>query len=211
MSERQRAATVCGFGVRLSPSTGHPFRICRSDNALVIECQHPDGARSATVTPARDGFVHNLSELGSALGDSAGVELGYESNTWWLESSACRIPLPSSWTLLSSGERNASPVFELLGPGDSSICVRTSRRMPAIESFQGPGHQFRDIGQLDRGGWIEFEHTDESGTWLYRHEQIHRGTTPFVITLKAPLDQAQAHMAALANIVEQLELPQSAT
>ena len=82
--------------------------------------------------------------------------------------------------------------------------------MPAIEAFQGPGHQFRDVGQLDRAGWIEFEHTDEAGTWLYRHEQIHRGTTPFVITLKAPLDRAEAHMATLASIVEQLELPHSA-
>ena len=211
MSERQPAATVSGFGLRVSPLAGQPFRVWYSENALAIECQHPGGSRSATITTAGDEYVSNLSELRSALGDAADIELGPKSNAWWIESSVCRIPLPSSWTLLSSGERNASPLFELLGPGDSSISVRTSRRMPAIESFQGPGHQFRDVGQLDRAGWIEFEHTDESRTWLYRHEQIHRGTTPFVITLKVPLDQGQAHMVTLANIVEQLELAQSGT
>jgi len=144
--------------------------------------------------------------VASELADAATVELGPSSNTWWIETAAYRIPLPAMWAVHSSGDRSASPLFELLGPTDSSIWVRTSRRMPALESFQGPGHAFRDVGQLDRAGWIEFEHADGSRTWLHRHEQFHRGTTPFVVTLKAPLDQASAQLATLANIVEQLAL-----
>jgi hypothetical protein len=127
-----------------------------------------------------------------------------------IETSACRIPLPQSWTFDSSASCQPPVLCTLLGPDGSSITVRTSRRMPALESFQGPGHTFRDIGQLARAGFIEFEHVDAGTTWLYRHEQLHRGTTPFVVTLRTPLDHASAHMATLASIVEQLELTESA-
>lgn len=127
-------------------------------------------------------------------------------DAWWIETPSYRIPFPVAWALRCSGDRNASPLFELLGPEGASIAVRTSRRMPSIESFQGPGHVFRDIGQLERAGWIEFEHTDGAQTWLYRHEQLHRGTTPFVVTLRAPLENASAQLPVLASIVERLVL-----
>jgi hypothetical protein len=118
--------------------------------------------------------------------------------------------LPQSWTFDASAGHQPPALCTLLGPDGSSITVRTTRRMPALESFQGPGHTFRDIGQLDRAGFIEFEHVDAGTTWLYRHEQLHRGTTPFVVTLKAPVELANAHIATLASIVEQLELVESA-
>ncbi len=117
----------------------------------------------------------------------------------WIETSLYRVPLPAGW-MVSSADHTE------LRNGDATITIRTSRRMPSIEAFQGPGHVFRDIGQLERGGWIEFEHAEDGQTWLYRHEQFHRGTTPFVITLKAPDAQASAHLSALASLVEQLEL-----
>jgi hypothetical protein len=182
MNEIQSTVAVCGFGLRITPIDRGPFRFRQSDDASAL----------------------------AELAGTAHLGRGPSWSEWRIETNAYRIPLPDSWTLHASGVRDASPLFELLGPNDSSISVRTSRRMPALESFQGPGHVFRDIGQLDRAGWIEFEHTDAAMTWLHRHEQLHRGTTPFVVTLKTPLGCASTHMASLATIVEGLELPESA-
>ena len=199
--QAQPSVTVSGFGLRIAPLAGQPFRLCRTGEVLVVESQHPDGWRSVTVSATSD-----LATTASELASVARVEQGPSSSQWWIETSAYRIPLPAAWTLHTSSDRAASSPFELLGPADVSISVRTSRRMPSIEAFQGPGHVFRDVGQLDRAGWIEFEHTEASRTWLHRHEQLHRGTTPFIVTLKAELDQAGKHMDTLASIVEQLEL-----
>jgi len=208
MSAGRSAVAVCGFDLRIAPIGGVAFRLRRIDRALVVEVEGAEGWRGVTLDPA-GGEAARAAEL--QLASVAHVEAGPSWNAWWIETASYRIALPAMWTLHASGDRNAAPLFELLGPGESVISVRTARRMPALESFQGPGHVFRNIGQLERAGWIEFEHTDASGTWLYRHEQFHRGTTPFVVTLKTPLAQASAHMATLANVVEQLELSPSAT
>jgi hypothetical protein len=121
------------------------------------------------------------------------------TSTTWIETALYRVPLPAGWTVGSADHSE-------LRNGEATITIRSTRRMPSIESFEGPGHVFRDLGQLPRAGWIEFEHADGAQRWLYRHEQFHRGLTPFVITLKAPLDQASVHLGALASLVEQLEL-----
>jgi hypothetical protein len=206
VSASRSAVAACGFGLRITPIADAPLRLRRSDRVLVLEVEHSQGWRAATIDPADGGA---LSSAQSQLADVARVEVVASRDAWWIETPLYRIPLPALWTLHSSGDPSATPLFELLGPSDASIWVRTTRRMPALESFQGPGHAFRDIGQLDRAGWIEFEHTDAASTWLHRHEQFHRGTTPFVVTLKAPLDRASACMAMLATIVEQLELTES--
>jgi len=203
MSEGRPALLLSGLGLRIAPFAGRPFRARLSDDSLTIEAHGADGWRTAAVT-APGASATAVSQLTSI----AQLELGPPSSTLWIETSTYRIPLPPSWMLHASGEPNATPLFELLGPDGASISVRTARRMPSIEAFQGPGHVFRDVGQLDRAGWIEFEHADASGTWLHRHEQLHRGTSPFIVTLKAQLDHASAHMDALACIVEQLELIQ---
>lgn len=205
MSEGRPALLLSGLGLQIAPLAGRPFRARRTDESLIIEAHDADGWRAATVTQPAQRAASELATTVSQLASIAQVELGPSSSAWWIETATYRIPLPACWTLHASGEHNANPLFELLGPDDASISVRTARRMPSIEAFQGPGHVFRDVGQLDRAGWIEFEHADASGRWLHRHEQLHRGTSPFIVTLKAPLDHASAHMAALASIVEHLE------
>jgi hypothetical protein len=209
MSAVRSEVAVCGFDLRIVPIGGGAFRLRRLDRALVVEVEGAEGWRAVTLDPAGGEEGARAAEL--QLAGVAHVEVGPSRDAWWVETPVYRIPLPALWTLHASGDRNAAPLFELLGARESSISIRTARRMPALESFQGAGHVFRDIGQLERAGWIEFEHTDASGTWLYRHEQFHRGTAPFVVTLKTPLDQASAHVATLAMVVEQLELSQSAT
>ena len=143
------------------------------------------------------------------IAEHAKVELGPSSSAWRIETPAYRVPLPSGWTV-RVGEPAANPLFELLGPDEASIGIRTSRRMPSIEAFEGPGQVFRDVGQLERAGYIEFEEQDGARTWLLRHEQLHRGTSPFVVTLRAPIERASAHLATLAMVVEGLEAPASA-
>jgi hypothetical protein len=160
------------------------------------------------VTPI-EGQLFRLHVDGDALVvEHAKVEAAASTRAWWIDTPAYRIPLPPSWILRAGGESTAS-AFELLGPSDATISVRATRRMPSIEAFQGTGHVFRDIGQLERAGWIEFEEPDGSRTWLHRHEQLHRGTSPFIVTLRAPLEHASAHLPVLASIVEQLELPRA--
>jgi hypothetical protein len=201
MSERQPALLLSGFGLRIVPFAGRPFRARQAGNELTVESRAGDDWHGATVTT-----TNGLANAPAELSRSAEVGPGPSTNAWWIEASTYRIPLPASWMLHASGEPTAAPLFELLAPAGASISVRTARRMPSIEAFQGDGHVFRDVGQLDRAGWIEFEHADASGAWLYRHEQLHRGTSPFIVTLKAQLDDASVHMDALACIVEQLEL-----
>jgi hypothetical protein len=193
------AVAVSGFGLRVTPLSGRPFRVRDAGNVLVVESHDPDDWRSASITRASD-----VATAAGRLASVALVELAPSSNAWWIETATYLIPLPASWTLHASGDRAATPLFELLGPAEASISVRATRRMPSIEAFQGPDHVFRDVGQLDRAGYIEFEHTDRSRTWLYRHEQLHRGTSPFIVTLRAQLELAGEHIPTLASIVEQL-------
>jgi hypothetical protein len=199
--------TVCGFGLRVAPLPERPFRLLHSGAALVLECERSEGWRSVSIAPTNDELLSDLGKLRAALADCASVELGPSERSWRIETAAYRVPLPAGWTLHATGEQSASPLFELHGADDASLSVRTSRRMPSIEAFQGTDHVFRDIGQLERGGFIEFEHAEASRTWLYRHEQFHRGTTPYAVTLKAPVEQAHAYLPTLALLVEQLELP----
>lgn len=200
------AVAVSGFGLRITPLSGRPFRVRDAGNALVVESHDADDWRSASITKASD-----VATAAGRLARVALVELAPSSDGWWIEAPTYRVPLPASWTLHASGERTAMPLFELLGPAEASISVRATRRMPSIESFEGPGHVFRDVGQLERAGYIEFEHTEDSRTWLYRHEQLHRGTSPFIVTLRARLELASEHIPTLASIVEQLALTSVAT
>jgi hypothetical protein len=205
MNERMVFAAVCGFGLRITPLPG-ALRVRCSATALELELREHDAWRGVKLDNAEREGSRPLHELASKLANVAEVEGGPSESTWRIETALCRIPLPLGWTLSVDAAADAPALLELLGPQCASMAVRSARRMPALESFQGPGHRFRDIGQLERAGWIELEHHDDSGAWLYRHEQFHRGTTPFVVTLKALLDRADAHLAALASVVEGLEL-----
>jgi hypothetical protein len=193
------AVAVSGFGLRVTPLSSRPFRVRDAGSALVVESHDADDWRSASITKASD-----VATAAGRLARVAQVEVAPNSSAWWIETPTYRIPLPTSWTLHASGDRTATPLFELRGPAEASISVRATRRMPSIESFEGPGHVFRDIGQLDRAGYIEFEEVEGSRTWLHRHEQLHRGTSPFIVTLRAQLALASEHIPILASIVEQL-------
>src|SRR5687768_10346244 len=103
------AVTVSGFGLRIAPLAGRRFR-CRTDDALIVESELPDGWRSASVAATSD-----LATVASELATTAQVEPGPSSSAWWIETSTYRIPLPASWTLHTASDLTATPLFELLG------------------------------------------------------------------------------------------------
>jgi hypothetical protein len=199
-----------GFGLRIIPARGPlRFRRAGSSRALDLECHHASGWRFARITPDGGEFISQLGEDTATLAEVATVEVGPTWEAWWIETTRYRVPLPAAWTVYSSGSRDEPTLFDLLGPPDCAIFVRTPRRMPSLEALLGPGQRFRDTGQLNRAAWIEFDYTHDDRAWLQRHELFHRGMTPFVVTLQAPADEAGACISTLASIVEQLQPPTS--
>lgn len=212
MSERHVYAVASGFGVRVIPACA-PFRLTLQEASLdlVLECQQPDGWRSASIAAKHGEHTFKLGEGTASLAEVADVEAGPDWDGWWIETSVYRIPLPVAWTLHASGEPNDVARFDLLGPAGSAIFIQTPRRMRSLTSLLGPGQEFRDTGQLDRAAWIEFDYSHEGAPWIQRHEMLHRGLTPFVVTLQAPADSLAARIDTLAHVVEGIEVSETHT
>ena len=166
-----------GFGKRVIPAAApFTFRI-EDDQTLTVGV----AGREAVIESSR-----SVMDAASGAADVADVIVGPVWPTWWLETTAYRVPLPLGWTADASGHVDPS-VFDLVGPDDGLIYVQVPRRAPPLHEMIARDQEFLEQGSYDAGDWIAVKYSHEGVVYVQRHAVVRGERAAAIVTLQSPV------------------------
>ena len=193
---------VSGFRLRIIPSrVPYRYRLGPSPAEVDVEILEGDAWLGARIIASDGGFQSTLRSTTPTLADVADVTAGPELTSWWLETSAYRVPLIAGWTALSGDGPSA---FDLIGPGDCLVFVQTPKRIPPLTEMRGPGQQIGGSGSDARSEWVDLSYIMDDVRWNQRHHVVRAGAVVAVITAQAPESRMSSAIAVQMRWVEEI-------
>ena len=172
-----------GFGLRVVPISA-PYSFALGATLGELNISRTIGTRTfeVRVVATAVGYTTTLSSGTEALDEVADVVPGPDWESWWLETSVYRIPLPEKWRAIGN-DLHPSP-FDLVGPNDELIFLQTPNSVPPLDRFAAPGQRLHRKGTGPRSRWVEVRYEHDGDLWAQRHDVVELDAVTCVVTLQ---------------------------
>lgn len=176
MTERREhlLAAVTGHGLRILPLD--PCVVTRGPGARALDL-YREKRFVRILADGAGGYETRFDQHTKRLHDIARVDAAPVEGDWQIETGRFRAAFPGGFALRSVEVHSPAP-FELVGPEDSLIFVRSPLELPSPEDLAGPGRKLTNKGET----WVELAYDHERAAWWRRHEIAHG----LVFTAQAP-------------------------